>query len=189
MKKLFNEKSNWLKTAIVVPTIISLAFSLASCKSASETASNNLKNAAENFELEREVVFYNALTDHYFATLKGRCNIEIDVPKDKVDVTCKHGPKDIRNHYLGRAAGVTYFVLQTAPANVSEHHTRITFNPQGFIPDIDFRGSAGELLNPTRPDTHNEPIPKQKDPITTNEGSTDIDKKKAMILLQTQAPS
>lgn len=160
----------WKRLARPVAAL-AVAAGVAGCSSPADKVSGNLKIAAENFELQREVIFYNTITGHYFATLRGRCSIEVETSKDRLDVTCKHAPKDFRNHYLGRAIGATYFVLQTEPANVSEYHTRITFNPQGFIPDIDFRGDTRELTHPTRPDMHGKEVPREARPIEKSEQS------------------
>ncbi len=157
-------KNHWRKV-MAAPLVVVGGLSLAGCENAADVASRNLSTAADNFEIQREVIFYNPVHNHYFATLKGRCSIEVDAPKNKLDVTCKHGPKDLRKHFLGRGVGSEFFVLQTEPANVSEYHTRVTFHPQGFIPDIDFRGDAGELVDPTRPDTHGKEVPQEAQPI------------------------
>lgn len=190
-KNTFDLKENWKKIAI--PLALTAGISgLAGCKNAANQASHNLSEAAENFEIQREIVFYNTMTNHFFATVNGRCSIEVDSADDQLEVTCKHSEEDYRKHYLGRAPGATYFVLQTEPANVSEFHTRITFNPQGFIPDIDFRGSAEELTNPTRPDTHNQPVPQEANPVEKPKPAatqaSDSAKKGAMIIMQGQKP-
>lgn len=183
MKTRFNREGSW-KVLAAPAMALATAAGLYGCNDAATVASSNIKEAARNFEISRDVIFYNTITGQYFATLKGRCNIEIDTQKDKLDVTCKHGPEDIRNHYLGKAAGVTYFVIQTQAANVSEYQTRLTFNPQGFIPDIDFRGDAKELVNPTRPDTHNQPVPKEKQPISVAPSASGSATNAAVITLQ-----
>jgi hypothetical protein len=169
IKNIFNNKSSLKKFVFPLAILAGLTGLISGCDTAATKASRNLSTAADNFEIQREVVFYNLINGHYFATIKGRCSIEVDAADDQLEVTCKHGPEDFRKHFLGRAANATYFVMQTEPANVSEYHTRITFNPQGFIPDIDFRGDAGELGNPTRPDTHNKPVPKEEEPIKRSE--------------------
>jgi hypothetical protein len=187
MKSLFNTTGGWKKLAMPAAALAT-AIGLAGCdNNAAHVASKNIKEAAENFEISRDVIFYNTITGQYFATLKGRCNIEIDTTKDKLDVTCKHGPEDIRNHYLGKAAGVTYFVIQTQAANVSEYQTRLTFNPQGFIPDIDFRGDASQLTNATRPDTHNKPVPREANPVTVAQPAS-ASASAAALLMQQTAP-
>lgn len=57
------------------------------------------------------------------------------------------GCEDAYNkHFLGLSDNVTYFAEQLETADVSAYHHRIVFKPQAIIPDIDFRGSAEELL-------------------------------------------
>lgn len=160
-------KSNKILARVGIAAGFATLLGASSCEDAADVASRNLSKAADNFEIQREIVFYNGITGDFFATVVGRCSIEVDSAKDKLDVTCKHGEGDLRKHFLGRSDNVTFFVLQTEPADVSEFNTRITFNPQGFIPDIDFRGDASEVFNATRPDTHGQSIPPQENPVTT----------------------
>ena len=46
---------------------------------------------------------------------------------------------------VGAVAGLALVGLQTKTSNVSEYHHRVTFKPQSFIPNIDFRGDAQQL--------------------------------------------
>ena len=157
---------HWKKAAVAGVSLLALA----GCEDAADVASRNLSKAADNFEIQRQIVFYNGITGDFFATVEGRCSIEVDSAKNKLDVTCKHGPNDLRKHFLGRSDNVTFFVLQTEPANVSEYNTRVTFNPQGFIPDIEFRGDMGELAAPTKPDTHDQAVPVTSGDVVVKEG-------------------
>lgn len=163
-KTKFNIPANWKKIGAGAAAGVAM-LGLSACENAASVVSRNLSTAADNFEIQREIVFYNGITGHFFATVQGRCSIEVDSAKNKLDVTCKHGEADHRKHFLGRSDNVTFFVLQTEPANVSEYQTRIAFNPQGFIPDIDFRGNVKELVNPTRPDTHGQSVPQVQKPV------------------------
>ncbi len=43
-----------------------------------DVASKNLSKAAEQFEIERRVVFFNGITDKYLLLIEGRCSIEYD---------------------------------------------------------------------------------------------------------------
>ena len=108
-------------------------------------ASNNLSRAADNFEVLRRVVFLNGITDTYLISIEGLCSIE-DQQK-QLEVTCKVGPSEYKKHFLGLSNNVTYFAEQVEGAEVSAYHYRVTFKPQSIIPDIDFRGSARELLD------------------------------------------
>ena len=116
---------------------------LAGCDDA-RVASQNLSKAADNFEIDRRIVFYNGITDTYMLTIEGRCAIEDQ--KKQLEVTCKIGEDAFNKHFLGLSDNVTYFAEQLETANVSAYHHRIVFKPQAIFPDFDFRGSAEELL-------------------------------------------
>ena len=108
-------------------------------------ASHNISKAAENFEINRRIVFYNGITDTYMLTIEGRCDIEDDA-RGQLEVTCKIGDWEYAKHFLCLSDNVTYFAEQLEMVDVSVYHHRITFKPQSILPDIDFRGSTEELL-------------------------------------------
>ena len=118
---------------------------LASCNDA-QIASHNLSQAAENFEIDRRIVFYNGITDTYLLTVEGRCSLYDDSRSRQLEVTCKIDRNQYVKHFLGLSDNVTYFSEQVKTADVSVYHHRIIFKPQTIIPDIDFRGDTGELL-------------------------------------------
>ena len=107
-------------------------------------ASRNLSKAAENFEIDRRIIFYNGITDTYMLTIYGRC--AIDDQRTQLEVVCKVSQDAYKKHFLGLSDNVTYFAEQLETANVSAYHYRVTFKPQTILPDIDFRGSGTELL-------------------------------------------
>ena len=117
-----------------------------SCNDA-DIASANLSRAADNFEIMRRVVFLNGVTDTYLLSIEGYCSIKDQ--GNQLEVTCEHEPDLYVKHFLGLSDNVTYFAEQMVAADVSTHHYRVTFKPQVILPDIDFRGSAQELLENT----------------------------------------
>lgn len=119
---------------------------LAACERDAQIASRNLSNAADMFEIDRRIVFYNGITDSYMLTIEGRCSIKADRADNQLEVTCKTGPEAYKKHFLGLSDNVTYFAEQTATASVSVYHYRVVFKPQTIIPEIDARGSGDELL-------------------------------------------
>jgi len=119
---------------------------LSACNDA-DVASRNLSQAADNFEIDRRVVFYNGITGEYMLTIEGLCSLGNHDSSGKLSVTCKVGPEQYKKHYLGLSDNVTFFVEQLEPKGVSAYHYRVTFKPQTILPDIDFRGSASELLD------------------------------------------
>lgn len=115
---------------------------LTGCTSDASTASHNLSQAADQFEINRQVVFYNGITDKYIAEVEGRCSIEADSADGQLEVTCRTGPDAYVKHFLGLSDNVTYFVLQSEPADVDEFRHRIIFKPESIVPDIDLETRA-----------------------------------------------
>ena len=127
---------------LAVPLI---AVGLAACSDA-DIASNNLSKAADNFEVDRRIVFYNGITGEYMLVMEGKCSLGNFDKQGQLSVTCKTGPSEYKKNFLGLSDNVTYFAEQVAPSNVSAYHYRVIFKPQSIIPDIDFRGDGGELV-------------------------------------------
>ncbi len=111
-----------------------------------DIASQNLSKAADMFEINRRVVFYNGITGEYMLTVEGLCSLGNADSSGQLSITCKTGPNAFKKHFLGLSDNVTYFVEQLQPQNVSTYHYRVVFKPQTIIPDIDFRGDAQELV-------------------------------------------
>ena len=131
-----------MKTAL---SAIALLFGIAACTPA-DVASSNLSKAADNFEINRRVVFYNGITDTYMLTIEGRCSLGNNDTSRQVTITCKTGPDAFKKHFLGLSDNVTYFVEQLESADVSTYHYRVMFRPQTIIPDVDLQGDLGELI-------------------------------------------
>lgn len=100
-------------------------------------ASRNLSTAADNFELERRIVFYNGITADYILTIEGRCAVE--TVSDQLAVTCKVSDDAFKKHYLGLSDNVTYFSEQVESADVSLYRYRVVFKPSVIAPDIDLK--------------------------------------------------
>jgi hypothetical protein len=122
--------------------VVSL-FSLSACLDDADTVNHNLSKSADNFEVLRNIVFYNTWTDTEVVQVTGYCSISDS--GDKLWATCKESD-GYKRHSMGRSANLTYFAVQQDNVNVSAYHTRIIWKPQSFIPDIDFKGSTKELL-------------------------------------------
>lgn len=118
---------------------------LAGCEqNDARVASRNLSVAADNFEINRRIIFVNGITDTYMLSIEGRCSFEVEGGQ-KVAVTCKVGPNAYKKHSLGLSDNVTFFSEQLESADVSVYHYRVVFKPQTILPDVDFRGSTTDL--------------------------------------------
>lgn len=117
--------------------ILWLVFTVTSCTDA-DIASDNLSHAADMFELNRRVVFYNGYTGEYMLSIEGRCSIEADGMDKQLEVTCKTGKEEYKKHFLGLSDNVTYFVEQLGSAQVDTYHYKVNFKPEVIVPDIDW---------------------------------------------------
>lgn len=112
---------------------------LAGCGNDASVASRNLSQAADNFEINRRIVFYNGINGDYILTIEGLCSQEPDSGGKKLAVICKTGPTTYKKHFLGLSDNVTYFSEQLEAANASVYFYRVTFKPTTIIPAIDLR--------------------------------------------------
>jgi hypothetical protein len=119
---------------------------LTACQRDADVASRNLSVAADMFEINRRVVFYNGITGEYILLVEGLCSLGNNDTTGRMSVTCKIGPKAYKKHYLGLSDNVTFFAEQLETQDASVYHYRVIFKPQTIIPDIDFRGDVRELV-------------------------------------------
>lgn len=116
---------------------------LAACTSEADTTSYNLSKDADNFKIERRIVFYNGITDQTMLTIEGLCSFGNDDTAKQRTVTCKVGPDAYKKHYLGLSDNVTYFAEQIEGAKVSPYHYKVVFKPEEAIPDVELNVSGG----------------------------------------------
>jgi len=122
------------KTRMIIVLLMSISLFIG-CSRDAQIASHNLSKAADMFELERRVVFFNGITDTYMLTIEGRCSI-VD-QGNQLEVTCKTGEHSYKKHFLGLSDNVTYFVEQLSSATVGVYHYEVVFKPQSIIPSVD----------------------------------------------------
>ena len=127
------------KKLSLIVLLLSLSVLLAGCADDASVASYNMVRAADNFEINRRVVFFNGITDKYLLSIEGRCSIEADRMDAQLEVICKTGDEQYKKHFLGLSDNVAYFVEQLEPVHASAYHYRVTFKPQTIIPDVDSR--------------------------------------------------
>jgi hypothetical protein len=123
-----------MRIRIIALSLVAVA-ALTGCSSDADVASANLSKAAEQFEIERRVVFFNGITDTYLLTIEGRCSVEDD--GNQLEVTCRVADDQFKKHFLGLSDNVTYFVEQSVVADADEYRYRVIFKPESLVPNID----------------------------------------------------
>lgn len=109
---------------------------LGACSDAN-IASHNLSKAADNFEINRRIVFYNGINGEYMLTIEGLCSQE-NLQK-QLTVTCKTGKQEYKKHFLGLSDNVTYFSEQLEPAKTNVYNYRVIFKPEAIVPDLELK--------------------------------------------------
>jgi hypothetical protein len=125
-----------MKKNVLFIMVASLMLMMAGCSTDADIASHNISKAADMFQINRRIVFFNGITDKYLLVIEGRCSV--DVRPDKViTVTCKTGENDYKKHYLGLSDNVSWFGEQLDDSAVSTYRYKVIFKPSAIIPDID----------------------------------------------------
>ena len=116
-----------------------MGLSLLGCASDAYVASKNLSYEADNFRINRRIVFFNGITDNYLLVIEGACSITTDSAGNKLDVTCRTGLNEYKKHFLGLSDNVSYFVEQLDGSNISTYHYKVLFKPKTIVPDIEIK--------------------------------------------------
>lgn len=125
-----------------IAALAAILLVLSGCDTDASVASRNLSKAADMFEIERRVVFYDAIQGSYLLSIEGRCSIRADGVDRQLEVTCKTGASEYKKHFLGISDNVTYFAEQLGAADVSVYRYRVIFKPEALLPDVDLRTSG-----------------------------------------------
>jgi len=122
------------------------ALPLTGCSSSADVAAENLSKSAEEFELQRRVVFFNGITDKYLLEIQGRCSVETGMSglAGALEVTCKTGANTYKKHFLGLSDNVSYFVEQLEAAKVSTYQYRVIFKPDVIVPAMEIKTQVGK---------------------------------------------
>ena len=70
-----------------IATLLATAV-LAGCSADADVASRNLSKAADMFEINRRIVFYNGITGEYMLTIEGLCSLGNHDRAGELSVTC-----------------------------------------------------------------------------------------------------
>jgi hypothetical protein len=107
------------------------------CEDDADRVNHNLDKEADNFQVVRRVVFYNAIKDKVILEVEGFCSVE---PGDgmRMSVTCKVGNEYKRNA-LGTSDNVLWWYEQLENSGVSPDHYKFTVKPSAIVPDVEVR--------------------------------------------------
>lgn len=138
---------NIRKPLAAVALAAAAALTLGACSEASTAGQNNRAAAADNFEIQRRVVFVNGITGESMLEIEGRCSVTDETGKEggaaQLEVVCKVGEDQFKRHLLGLSDNVSYVVEQTEVNETDAFHYRFILRPETVIPNVDVETSNG----------------------------------------------
>ena len=106
------------------------------CSSDADLAADSISKSADNFEINRKIIFYNGITGEYILSIEGLCALG-NFDKDKqLSVTCKTSATTYKKHFLGLSDNVTYFAEQIDPTSANIYQYKVIFKPTVILPDL-----------------------------------------------------
>lgn len=112
---------------------------LAACNEEADVASQNISQAADMFQIQRKITFYNGITDTGILTIEGLCSLGNYDKSGTLSVTCKVGPNSYKKHFLGLSDNVTFLAEQIDPSEVSVYHYKVVLKPSVLVPDVEIK--------------------------------------------------
>jgi hypothetical protein len=110
-----------------------------SCEREADIASRNVSLAADDFQINRRITFYNGITGEAMLVIEGLCSLGNRDDVGKLSVTCKTGPRSYKKHFLGLSDNVSFIAEQIADAPVNVYQSSVQINPRAILPDISVR--------------------------------------------------
>lgn len=126
-----------VRIAAIGAALALAALGLAGCQSQAATVSHNLSQEADSFKIERDVIFYNGITDKYILEVKGLCSVNATSIAKQAAVTCKIGADKYVKDFIGLSDNITYLVNQTTPSKSDPFAYKIIVKPT--LPDFDIQ--------------------------------------------------
>lgn len=121
---------------LIVFMLVLLGIVLSGCSPA-DVASENLSKAADNFEINRRIIFYDGINGDYILVIEGLCSLGNFDSEGELSVTCKTGENSYEKHFLGLSDNVTYISQQIEPAPVNTYKVRVILRPSTVLPDLE----------------------------------------------------
>lgn len=121
---------------LIVLLLVLLSILLSGCSKA-DVASENLSKAADNFEVNRRVHFYNGIIGEDFLVIEGYCSLGNYDSAGSLSVTCKVGVNSYKKFFLGLSDNVTYWTEDLDSSQVNVYNYRVIVRPSTIIPGLE----------------------------------------------------
>ena len=115
--------------------IVSASLLTACFDTDANVADENLKKAAEQFEVSRRITVVNGITDKFMMVVEGKCSLEF--PDNRVEIICKLKDGNFKKHHVIKSDNVFVMSEQTDGTGVDTSQYRVIFKPEALVPNFD----------------------------------------------------
>lgn len=117
---------------------------LSACTTDADTASYNLSQEAEQFNVNRRITVQTGFSNEVALQVEGRCSLESadSFLAGALEVTCKVGPNQYAKHFVVKGDNDIVTVQQLETTDVSVYHHKVLIKPENLLPEFDYE--AGE---------------------------------------------
>lgn len=122
---------------ILVAVLVAIVALLSACGQPADVASENLSKAADNFEVNRRVHFYNGIIGEDFLVIEGYCSLGNYDSAGSLSVICKVGKDSYKKFFLGLSDNVTYWTEDLDSTGASSYNYRVIVRPTTIIPGLE----------------------------------------------------
>ena len=121
-----------LKIVILLGIIILVAIVLTGCTEVNRVSSN-IKQEADNFNVTRRIVVYNARTDKIVFELIGNFSIQNNM-SNELEIICEVDNNVYKKHFVYLNEYTLYVVEDVSGAYVDKYHYEVNYIPEMIVP-------------------------------------------------------
>lgn len=118
---------------VAVVAALAMSFSLCGCTAASVT-SQQASQAAENFEVVRELTVFDNCTGEVLFIAQGRMSVEVDEADSQLEIMVAQPGDVYEKHFVGLNETTTYVVRDLSGVDVESFRYKLYINPDMLLP-------------------------------------------------------
>lgn len=117
---------------LIIVMLIASLFILTGCREANRV-SYNLGQSADNFNITRRIVVYNARTDKIVFELIGNFSLKNNTTHE-LEIICEVSENVYKKHFIYLNEYTLYTVEDVSGAYVDKYHYEVNYLPQMILP-------------------------------------------------------
>ena len=120
------------KTLLLIAIIAITLITFAGCTEVNQV-SHNLGQEADNFNITRRIVVYNARTDNIVFELIGNFSLQNN-GANELEIICETGENNYKKHFIYLNEYTLYVVEDVSGAYVDKYHYEVNYIPEMVQP-------------------------------------------------------